>query len=511
MQLPAMPWDETPVPVSAPDSRTLAMLARQEAEGIRAQQKADEQATKLEQLRHQSTEARRGSRTAQSRPPSLLAGWLRSHETRRSGISTTTAQAEAVLLASAEPSLGPRGVLIGKELFSGQGFVYDPFVLYGDDLPGPNVLVAGNVGMGKSLGEKTYALRQIRFGRQIAVLDSKDQQGEGEWAPLCRALGVTPVRFSRTNGARINPLDPRILRGRTDRNDDLTDDAVGQDALLRAIAEVALGRRLTPEEGYALREAHTQVLGQPRGQGQQPTLPDVIAALFHPAEHAAERAQTSVGRLIEDGRKVALELDRMCRGDLRGLVDGPTSMDVDLRASLIVFDLSALDAESDALPVVMSIIGTFLQSAWVRPDGRKRIFIVEEGWHVIGNLSTARLFRRLWKLARGLGLQNIAVVHRLSDILAGADDDLRAAVAALLKEAQTRKLYRQDTSETAALSRELGLTTAAVRQIPHLPRGCALWQVGSRVRVVQNVMTEYERDLVLTDTAMTDTLRTDVA
>jgi hypothetical protein len=502
-----MPWDEAPVTGSEPDSRTLALLARQAAEEQRARQRADEQATKLEQLRHQSREARRGARPPAPRPPSLLAGWLRSHETRRSGISTTTAQAEAVLLASAEPSLGPRGVLIGKELFSGQGFVYDPFVLYGDELPGPNVLVAGNVGMGKSLGEKTYALRQIRFGRQIAVLDSKDQQGEGEWAPLCRALGVTPVRFSRTNGARINPLDPRILRGRSDD----PDEAVGQDALLRAIAEVALGRRLTPEEGYALREAHTQVLARPRAKAEQPTLRDVIAALFHPEPEAAERAQTTVDRLIEDGRKVALELDRMCRGDLRGLVDGPTSIDVDLDAPLIVFDLSALDAESDALPVVMSVIGTFLQSTWVRPDGRKRIFIVEEGWHVIGNLSTARLFRRLWKLARGLGLQNIAVVHRLSDILAGADDDLRAAVAALLKEAQTRKLYRQDISETVALGRDLGLTTAALRQIPHLPRGCALWQVGSRVRVVQNVMTEYERDLVLTDTAMTDTLRTDVA
>ena len=434
---------------------------------------------------------------------SLLRNALRSSETRRPGITTTTAQAEAVFLATAEPSLGARGVLIGKELFSGQGFVYDPFVLYGDDLPGPNVLVAGNVGSGKSLGEKTYALRQIRFGRQVAVLDSKDQQGEGEWAPICRALGIAPIRFARNAGVRVNPLDPRILAAGGPAEEG--DDAIGQVALVRTIAEVALRRRLTPEEGYALREAHAKVLAAPRKGDEQPSLPDLIEALFHPTQDTARRSRSTLPRLVEDGRKVALELDRMVRGELRGLVDGPTSIDVDLDAPLLVFDLSGLDSESDALPIVMAVIGTFLQSTWVRPDGRKRIFIVEEGWHVIGNLSTARLFRRLWKLARGLGLQNVAVVHRLSDLLAGADDELRGAIAALLKEAQTRKLYRTDTSEMASLARELGLPQAAIRQLPHLPRGCAVWQVGSRVRIVQNVVTDYERELASTDAAMADT------
>lgn len=491
--------DESRDPFDPEAARLEALVA---ANRRRYEEKVAKREAKVSRLRARAREGRRVRQPSSSRP-SFLQGLLRAHETRRPGLATTTSQAEAVFLATAEPSLGARGVLIGKELFSGQGFVYDPFVLYGEDLPGPNVLVAGNVGSGKSLGEKTYALRQIRFGRQVAVLDSKDQQGEGEWAPICRALGVAPVRFARNNGVRINPLDPRILRG-TESDGGTDDDAVGQDALLRTIAEVALGRRLTPEEGYALREAHTKVLTARRPNGVQPALPDLIEALFHPSQEAAKRTRTTMPRLVEDGRKVALELDRMCRGDLRGLVDGPTSLQVDLSAPLLVFDLSALDSESDALPIVMAVIGTFLQSTWVRPDGRKRIFVVEEGWHVIGNLSTARLFRRLWKLARGLGLQNVAVVHRLSDLVAGADDELRAAIAALLKEAQTRKLYRSDTSEMASLARELGLPQAAVRQLPHLPRGCAVWQVGSRIRIVQNVISDYERDLALTDAAMAE-------
>ncbi len=120
----------------------------------------------------------------------------------------------------------------------------------------------------------------------------------------------------------------------------------------------------------------------------------------------------------------------------------------------------------------------WLQFVWVRPDGRKRIFVVEEGWHVIGNLYTARLFRRLWKLARGLGLQNIAVVHHLSDLTASGGP-AADAVNALLEEAQTRIVYRQSAKETRAVARDLGLTDSAVRQVPDLPRGCALWVVGT--------------------------------
>ena len=77
-------------------------------------------------------------------------------------------------------------MLIGKELYSGQGLVYDPFEMYGDALPGPNMLVLGDVGNGKSALVKTYLLRQLRFGRQVAVLDSKNQKGAGEYAQARR-------------------------------------------------------------------------------------------------------------------------------------------------------------------------------------------------------------------------------------------------------------------------------------------------------------------------------------
>lgn len=484
------------------------IAANQAAAQQRAHAKAQRRSRRIDALGHKAAEQRR-HRPLPARGSGrqgLLAMLFRLHEARRPALSTSTVQAEAVLLAAAEPSLGNHGAIIGKELYSGQAFVYDPFEMYGDDLPGPNVLTVGDVGGGKSVGWKVYAMRQVRLGRQVAVLDSKDQQGEGEWAPIARAHGWPVVAFSRSGGVRINPLDPRIVRGKAaepgQKQRSNGSDSVGQDALLRTIAEIALARSLTPEEGYALRAAHEQALAARRRRRRQATLPDVVQALFSPTDAAAARIKTTVERLIEDGRKVALELDRMVSGDVAGLIDGPTTLDVDFDAPMVVFDLSQLDHEGPALPIVMAIIGTFLQSAWVRPDGRKRIFIVEEGWHVIGNLSTVRLFRRLYKLARGLGLQNIAVVHHLSDVEDGADGDRRAAVQALIKEAQTVVVYRQDAEETRAVARRLGLSKAAVALIPELPRGCALWKVGRRVRPVQVIVTDYERDLVFTNAAM---------
>jgi type IV secretory pathway VirB4 component len=417
---------------------------------------------------------------------------MRTREVRRPGLQTTTAQAEAVFLPSAEPGLGAEGVLIGKELYSGQGMVYDPFEMYGDGLPGPNMLVLGDVGNGKSALVKTYLLRQLRFGRQVAVLDSKNQNGEGEYAKLARALGVRPVRLvpgSSEATVRLNPLDPAIALDR-------------QLSLLRTIAQVALDRRLEPREGDALMRAHTRSVNA-AGMYEQPTLPQVVHALLNPDEADAKSSRTTRKQLLEDGRDVAIELNRLCQGDLRGMFDGPTTAGLDLDAPLIVFDLSALDADSEALPILMACIGVWLQFVWVRPDGRKRIFVVEEGWHVIGNLHTARLFRRLWKLARGLGLQNIAVLHHLSDLTADGGA-VAGAVNALLEEAQTRVVYRQSAKETRAVARDLGLSEPVVQHVPELPRGCALWVIGRQVRIVQHVMTEYEAGLVTTDEAMQD-------
>ncbi|SCE33534.1 hypothetical protein GA0115246_1146913 [Streptomyces sp. SolWspMP-sol7th] len=58
-------------------------------------------------------------------------------ETTRLPVRTSTGQAQAVYLPTAAPGLGDSGVIIGREVYSGKGYIYDPFQLYGQQLPAP--------------------------------------------------------------------------------------------------------------------------------------------------------------------------------------------------------------------------------------------------------------------------------------------------------------------------------------------------------------------------------------
>lgn len=191
----------------------------------------------------------------------------------------------------------------------------------------------------------------------------------------------------------------------------------------------------------------------------------------------------------------------MCRGDLAGMFDGPTSPTIDLTAPLLVFDLSEVDPESPALAVAMCVIGTWLSQVWARQDGVQRIFVLEEGWHVLSRASTARLLRRLWKFARGLGLSNVAVLHHLSDVpVAGTAG---AEALAVVKEAGTKVVYRQDADDAAEIARLLGLPASVRDTIPLLPQGVAVWVVGKRVRIVQHLRSTWEETITDTDAALT--------
>lgn len=414
-------------------------------------------------------------------------------ETQRIPVRTSTNQAEAIYLPTAAPGLGDSGVIIGREVYSGKGYIYDPFQLYGQQLPAPHWLVLGESGNGKSALEKTYVLRQLRFrDRQVVVLDAQGEDGVGEWNMIAEALGVQPIRLDPHarggEGVRLNPLDPAIT-------------STGQLALLRTIVEVALGRPLDERSGYALKAAHSQVRADALRAAEQPILHDVVDALREPRPEAAQEMNIELDDVREWGLDVALVLDRLVDGDLAGMFDGPTTEGIDLDSPLIVFDLSTIDRNSIAMPILMAIVGVWLEHSWLRPDRRKRIFLVEEAWHIINEPSVAQLFQRLLKFGRRLGLSFVAVVHHLSDVIDGA---AAKEAAAILKMASTRTIYMQKSDEARATGRVLGLPRWAVEIIPTLSPGIAVWDVNGDVQVVKHIVTEYEKPLVYTDRAMTE-------
>lgn len=408
----------------------------------------------------------------------------------RPGHRATTATFQAVYPFVAEAGLGGRGAYIGRDLYGGS-FAYDPFALYEDRaLTNPNMLVIGEVGSAKSSLVKTYVYRQALFGRIPWISDPK-----GEYAPLAAALGVDPIRLEPGAGVRINPIGAR-------------EDWQAQLGLLQAISASALGRPLEPEERGGLREA-IRVLnsGMP-----EPALPRVVELLLRPTSDMARRIATTPPRLAMAVRGAALALQRLCEGELSGMFDGPTTPGLRLDGPGVVLDLSAF-YDSSALAVVMTCAAAWQRATMARAHivadatgevPPKFINVFDEAWRALSVIGVGEWLQDAFKKSRSYGLQNIVVMHRLSDLTAaGAAGSREVALAeGLLHDAQTRVIYRQVEDEVPRARELLGLTALEAELLPELDPGVALWKVGSRSFLVQHRLSDMETAIVDTDGRM---------
>jgi len=403
----------------------------------------------------------------------------------------------------AEAGLGHAGVLIGRDVLGGS-FVYDPFALYrAGVVTNPNMVVIGQIGRGKSSFVKSYLWRQAVFGRSAWVIDPK-----GEYGPLCEAWGVVPVALRPGGPVRLNPLDTAA----SDPSGTLPGDGsegptVRRTALTASLAVSCLGRDLLPRERAAIDAALAAADAAARSASMtSPTLPQVVDALLDPEPRAAAALRTSLTELVEDGRDVALELRRLVHGDLRGMFDGPTTPGLRLDGPLVVLDLSAV-YHSPALGVLMACAAAWLQSAVEARHRNRILLVVDEAWAILGNLGVARWLQSSWKLSRAMGVANIAVLHRLSDLASvGAAGSEQVGLAeGLLADSETRVVYAQSPGEVERSSALLGLTDTEIGLVSTLPRGTALWKVGRRSFLVEHRLGRSERRLVDTDRAMADT------
>ena len=408
-------------------------------------------------------------------------------------VATTRHLCAAYPLAT-EAGLGHEGVLIGRDLLGGS-FTYDPFDLYRSGVvTNPNMVVFGQIGRGKSSFVKSYLWRQSVFGRRAWVVDPK-----GEYGPLARAWGVRPVALRPGGDVRLNPLDT----GGPEAGD-AAEAWRRRVELTASLAVACLGRELLPRERAAVDAALADATARAARSGRSaPVLPEVVEALLDPGAEAARALRTDPTRLMEDGRDVALELRRLVHGDLRGMFDGPTTGGLRLDAPLVVLDLSAV-YNSPALGVLMACATAWLQSA-VRAEHRHRVIVVvDEAWAILSNLGVARWLQASWKLSRALGIANMAVLHRLSDLRSvGAGDSEQVGLAeGLLADSETRVVYAQSPGEVERSADLLGLTDTEVALVAQLRRGVALWKVGRRSFLVEHRLASDEVALVDTDAAM---------
>jgi hypothetical protein len=410
--------------------------------------------------------------------------------TGRSAHRATTATVQALYPFVAAPGLGYHAPYVGVELYGG-AFCYDPWTLYQrGHLTNPNLLVAGQVGRGKSALVKSLLLRGVVFGRRAAVLDPK-----GEYAALAAALGVEPIKLRPGGGVRLNPLDPGPGAA------DLGPEEIERRrlSLLSSVAATALRRDLQPIERASLQVALQAITG---GRAT-PTLPQIVDALLEPSPSGAAELHSTPEDLARAGHDMALELRRLCHGDLRGMFDGPTTIDVNWDGPLVTIDFSEL-TDDDGLAVLMACATAWIQAAVMRPGAGPRWLVLDEAWRLLSHLGTARWLRGSLKLARQYGVANALILHRLSDLLAAGDagSEQVALARGLLSDTETRIIYGQPSGELAATAELLGLGDTERATIGALPRGVALWKVGRTSHVVAHHLGTHDAAVTDTDAGM---------
>jgi hypothetical protein len=408
----------------------------------------------------------------------------------------TTAHLASAYPFLAEAGLGGRGVYLGTNLLTGGGgFAYDPFEAYtAGILTNPNVLIAGEPGVGKSALTKAFLARSVAvFGRWCAIADPK-----GEYDTLAAHLGLTRINLHPGGTARLNPLDPPPVGG-----EDPHETARRQTTMVCALLAHVLGRALTPLEDAVCGWAITE-LARTRARGHTVTLADLAALLAEPTAEMAARARTTPADLARSAEPATYALGKLLDRSLRGMFDGPTTIGLDADGPGVVVDLSAVHHDPDALTLVMVAATAWLQAVLARPDSRRRIQVLDEAWALLGTPHTARYLQACWKLCRAYGVANVAVVHRLSDLRAQADDGTTTAkvTAGLLADTQTRVLFRQAADQIPDARTLLGLTPTEATLLTRLVKGRALWKIGGRSAVVHHSLSATEAALCDTDAAM---------
>ncbi len=421
--------------------------------------------------------------------PAALRAWRRFRLPAHQDTSATLAGAYPFL---AEGGLGGEGVFVGQDLYSGGSFVYDPWVLYQRGvITAPNVVLAGIVGAGKSALAKALYTRSIPFGRRVYVPGDP----KGEHTAVAEAVGGQAIVLGHGLPNRLNPLDAgRRPSGVSDVEWASMVTARRRD-LIGALTETVLGRPLSPVEHTAVDIAlHKAVSGS-----QTPVLPMVVDRILNPEAG-------SDARLAEDGRVVGHALRRLVAGDLAGIFDGPSTVAFDPDLPMVSLDLSRVAENNALISVLMTCASAWMESALLDPQAGQRWVVYDEAWQLMQHPALLRRMDAHWRLARHLGIANMLIFHKLSDLDNVGDQGTaaHALASSLLANAETRIIYRQESDQLGTTATMLNLTGTEQKMLPQLGTGQGLWRIKDRSFVVQHQLHPAELTIFDTTARMRD-------
>ena len=344
-----------------------------------------------------------------------------------------------------------------------------------------NSVVLARSGAGKSYFVKLEVLRSLYHGVQVEIIDPED-----EYLRLADAVGGIVVRLG-AHGVKINPLDLPV----GDRRPDVL---TRRGLFLHTLIAVLLGHVPPPGEKAALDRAILAVYRQagitadPSTQTRPaPLLADLTAVLQADPDPAAT--------------ELAARLAPWVVGSFKDLFDGPTTHRPD--GHLVVWSLRHLPDELRTVGTLLALDHIWRQvdlpreyrqhGDGSRPQGRRRLVVVDEGWLLMRDGEGARFLFRMSKAARKRNAGLTVVTQDAVDVLG---TDLGQAV---VSNAATQILLKQAPQAIDAVGDAFGLTTGERRLLLAARTGTGLLISGTNRTSFEAVSSPAEHALATTD------------
>ncbi len=293
----------------------------------------------------------------------------------------------------------PSGMLVG---FSNPGREIALLNPWHSAMPNFALAAVGKSGSGKTVFGQKVALHSVLQGYKVLVFD----RSNGHWDSLVQLVGGTSISVSLGGTLRVNPWQLRGEQFHSYR----TTGVVPQRKVEYLIGLLTLmvtgqgdgSQEIRPEETGVLERAIREVYRTHR----EPIMSDLYALLSEQddpiSRSLAERISPYVGE-----------------GVYAGLLDGPTSIPPD--AVMEVYNFA--DLTKKVVPIAMFLL---LEHLWEVIKGRQKrtLFVMDEGWSLLKNPSTADFVEEVTRRGRHYGLS----VLNMSQAVKDYDNEIGRAV-----------------------------------------------------------------------------------
>lgn len=341
----------------------------------------------------------------------------------------TTVQACGLFPFTAGSGAPSSGVPFGRHMMWGEVVCCDPFMWLEAGLTtNLGMFFLGQPGTGKSSGGKRICRGCMAFGAVPLFLgDAKP-----DYSAVVRSAGGQVIRIGRGLD-RINPLDAGPLGSALRRLSGAAAERLRLEVrgrrLNATLALCALVRSDAP-----MGNAEETVIGAAvdlladRLDGVDPTIPDVLTVIRQAPDRLVSAAEAdSVQEYRSETRRLRQTLRMLCEGSLKGVFDGPTSTPIDLDASAVSVDISAVTSAGDTL-LSAAMLSTWsygfavidasaaLAEAGLGPH-RRYVAVLDELWRALrgapGLVDHADALTRVY---RGRNVAHMMMTHSLDDL-----------------------------------------------------------------------------------------------